>query len=176
MRARNMWGLAGVAAVLAVGTGCTGPADSADPPKSAATGSTTGAATTPPAGTASAQPAPTKPAQTKPAASGTAKPAPAEGTPAGGECPVTGAKLVAALYADPSDIKDRLAKTATLSDVECYRGYAVGLTNPKEADRATVVFRYDSTGRAWHPINGGTAGVCDPEVPRTVRTHLDLCH
>ncbi|GAB1689154.1 hypothetical protein [Krasilnikovia sp. M28-CT-15] len=161
MRGRKWWGLAGVAAVLAVGTGCTGTTTKTDPPTPPAT-------TTPPAATGTTP--------TKPAPNGTHKPSPSKTvvTATGGDCPVTGAKLVTALYADPSDIKNRLAKTATLSDVACYQGYAVGLTNPKEADRATVVFRY--AGGAWHPIAAGTDRTCDQDVPRTVRTHLPLCH
>ncbi|GAB1644824.1 hypothetical protein [Krasilnikovia sp. MM14-A1259] len=176
MRGQKLWGLAGVAAVLAVGTGCTAQKTTTTPPAPAATGSTATGST--PAATPSASKSATGQPSKSGAPKGSTTPSPAHtGTSAAGfGCPVTGATLVKALYADPSDIKDRLAKTATLSGVECYEGYALGRTNPKDADHAMVVFRYDAARHTWHPVSGGTAGYCDNVVPSAVRKHLTHCN
>jgi hypothetical protein len=79
--------------------------------------------------------------------------------------------LLAALERSP--VGRALESTKTLTDIECYRGYALALTHPKHADNAVVVYRY-SAG-SWRVVNGGTAGYCDGVVPTEVRKHLPDC-
>jgi hypothetical protein len=89
----------------------------------------------------------------------------------GAGCPVSEATLLKALRS--SAVSKFLAPTDTLTGITCYQGYALGLTHPRQADNAEVVFHY--TGGAWHAVNGGTAGYCDGVVPAAVRPHLKHC-
>ncbi|WP_433788726.1 hypothetical protein [Actinoplanes sp. CA-252034] len=134
--------------------------------------------------TGSAAPATTAPgsAAGSPAAGGTptagSPAAPASATPktsakpsGGGDCTPSEATLLKALRS--SKVGEDLAPTDTLTDITCYQGYALGLTHPKQADNAQVVFQY--TGGAWQAVNGGTSGYCDDVVPAAVRPHLKNC-
>lgn len=138
------------AAALAV-TGCSSAG--------ATTTATPGPTTTT---TTSAASSPTPVASTRPS---TAKP------PAGTGCPVSEPTLLKALRT--SEVAKSLAPTDTLTGITCYEGYALGLTHPRQADNAEVVFHY--VGGSWHAVNGGTAGYCDGVVPASVRPHLKHC-
>ena len=72
-----------------------------------------------------------------------------------------------------SKVAQSLAPADTLTGITCYEGYALGLTHPRQADNAEVVFHY--AGGAWQAVNGGTAGYCDGVVPASVRPHLKHC-
>ena len=91
--------------------------------------------------------------------------------PVGASCPASEATLLKAFRT--SKVAEVLAPTDTLTDITCYRGYALGLTHPRQADNAEVVFHY--TGGAWHAVNGGTAEYCDGVVPASVRPYLKRC-
>lgn len=156
MNVRTSFVIAAVAAVAL--TGCTdGKTTTSAAPTSPATEAATSAAASPAVSTPANTPAGSPASTTKPAG--------------GGDCTPSEATLLEALRS--SKVNDVLAPTDTLSDITCYQGYALGLTHPKEADNAEVVFHY--TGGAWHAVNGGTAGYCDGVVPAAVRSHLKHC-
>ncbi|BEL04181.1 hypothetical protein Q0Z83_023720 [Actinoplanes sichuanensis] len=140
-------------------TGCSSTTTST----SSAPTNTTPAAT--PTTTTPAAAATTSAATTPPATSSTSKPAAADG------CTPSEATLLKALSS--SKIGEDLAPTKTLTDITCYQGYALGLTHPKEADNARVVYQY--TGGAWTAVSGGTSGYCDGLVPADVQKHLKNC-
>jgi hypothetical protein len=132
--------------------------------------------------TTATAPGTTAPATAAPTASSAAPPpaassnaAPSNAAPSnaalGDDCRVDEATLLAALEHSP--VGRALESTKTLTDIECYRGYALALTHPKHADNAVVVYRY-SAG-SWRAVNGGTAGYCDGVVPAAVRKHLPDC-
>jgi len=129
------------------------------------------------ADTTAAAPGATAPATAAPTASSAAPPsaAPSSATPSSGalgdDCRVDEATLLAALEHSP--VGRALESTKTLTDIECYRGYALAVSHPKHADNAVVVYRY-SAG-SWRAVNGGTAGYCDGVVPAAVRKHLPNC-
>ncbi|GIE86569.1 hypothetical protein [Actinoplanes regularis] len=101
-------------------------------------------------------------------ATGTAAPVASGGSAAGTGCPASEATLLKAFRS--SDVAKSLAPTDTLSDINCYKGYAIGLTHPRDVDNAHVVFHY--TGGGWQAINGGTGDYCETGVPADVRSHL----
>lgn len=153
MNTRTLLILATAAALA--GTGCSraGTATATATPRpgtSTATGGT--AAESPSAPVASTRPSASNP-------------------PAGTGCPASEATLLKALR--KSKIAQDLAPTDTLTDITCYESYALGLTHPRQADNAAVVFRY--TAGTWQAINGGTSGYCDDVVPASVRPHLKRC-
>ena len=127
--------------------------------------------------TTATAPGTTAPATAAPTASSAAPPPAASSNAApsnaalGDDCRVDEATLLAALEHSP--VGRALESTKTLTDIECYRGYALALTHPKHADNAVVVYRY-SAG-SWRAVNGGTAGYCDGVVPAAVRKHLPDC-
>ena len=127
--------------------------------------------------TTATAPGTTAPATAAPTASSAAPPPAASSNAApsnaalGDDCRVDEATLLAALEHSP--VGRALESTKTLTDIECYRGYALALTHPKHADNAVVVYRY-SAG-SWQAVNGGTAEYCDGVVPAEVRKHLPDC-
>lgn len=140
------------------------------------TGTATPTSTVPSAGATTTAPGPTAGSTTAGVTTARSS-APAPSTspsttkPATGTCPPSEATLLRALRS--SKVSDALAPTDTLTGITCYRGYALGLTHPKQADNAEVVFHY--TAGAWHAVNGGTSGYCDGVVPAAVRPHLKHC-
>jgi hypothetical protein len=155
--ARTSWILIS-GATVALAAGCAAPATTS------AGGAASAPATTAP-GTPAASATSAAPSATTTTAPRTAATAASVG------CPVGATTLLAALPG--TDVYADLAPTKTLTDVDCYAGYALALTHPTKADNATVVFRY--TGGKWHPVNGGTSAYCDGVVPADVRKHLDGC-
>ncbi|MEU4222089.1 hypothetical protein [Actinoplanes sp. NPDC026623] len=96
-----------------------------------------------------------------------------KGMPDSHGCPVTADRLLAALR--DSEAYGSLAPTTALNGIDCYGGYALGITDPVGADPATVVFRYREPTNSWTPLAGGTSGQCDGVVPEVVRAHLEHC-
>jgi hypothetical protein len=90
-------------------------------------------------------------------------------------CPTSGPVLLKALGKSAAYKNGDIASTKKLTDVDCYRGYAVAVTVPKNADGLTVVFRYSTAKQTWKLISYGSDGFCVPQVPASVRRHLTLC-
>jgi hypothetical protein len=92
-------------------------------------------------------------------------------------CPVSGAALQAALKASSGDIYARAGKPATLIDPVCYRQYATASTVPDgKSQPSTILFGFDSTSRAWRPLNLGSSEFCTGLVPAEVAAHLPGCN
>jgi hypothetical protein len=147
-------------------TGCDSSADTS--PQAAPTDRPS--ATTPsetPASVAST-PAPAKSTTTTTAVAVTKSPV------AGGGCPVGAATLITARKRN-TELDKAILETRSLSEIDCYRGYAVAISHPvqTQADNAVLVFEY--SGGAWSAVNGGTADFCDGVVPAGVRKELELC-
>ncbi|MEU4160800.1 hypothetical protein [Actinoplanes sp. NPDC026670] len=155
MNVRTPYIVIAMAAVALTGCSSTTTTSSPAPATTTAT-ATSAAATTAPTATSTSAPAPTS-ATTKPAA--------------GDGCTPSEATLLKALRT--SKINDALAPTETLTGITCYQGWALGLTHPKQADNAQVVFQY--TGGKWKAVSGGTSGYCDGFVPADVQPHLKNC-
>ena len=91
-------------------------------------------------------------------------------------CPVNGSTLQAALKASSTDIYARAGKPATLINPVCYRQYATASTAPDgKSQPSTILFGFDSTSRAWRPLNLGSSEFCTGLVPTDVATHLPGC-
>jgi len=158
---RIMTGIAAVVALAAVG----GVAWQLNLPP--VNHSTPGADHSPtPAGVASPTPS---------AVAGTAPVSPPTSTspsrPADG-CPVGAATLLSVLRAWPS--YSSLEPTNTLTNVQCYQGYATARTTGVHAGPARVVFQYHASSKAWSVLAAGTADVCT-QVPADVKPHLGGC-
>jgi hypothetical protein len=92
-------------------------------------------------------------------------------------CPVSGGALQAALKASNGDIYARAGKPATLTNPVCYRQYATASTVPDgKSQPSTILFGFDSTSRAWRPLNLGSSEFCTGLVPADVAAHLPGCN
>jgi hypothetical protein len=92
-------------------------------------------------------------------------------------CPVGGATLQAALKASSADIYARAGKPATLTNPVCYRQFATASTVPDgKSQPSTILFGFDSTSRAWRPLNLGSSEFCTGLVPADVAAHLPGCN
>ncbi|MFF5226777.1 hypothetical protein [Dactylosporangium sp. NPDC000521] len=104
----------------------------------------------------------TGPAPTKPGAS-----------PQAG-CPVDAATLEKAFVAN-LDVSNAVDIGKGLTDISCADDWATAVTQPEAADKATVLFQYDTGKKQWLAIAGGTDGVCRSQVPATVVKKLKNC-
>ncbi|MGA8112826.1 MAG: hypothetical protein WCA46_04090 [Actinocatenispora sp.] len=108
---------------------------------------------------------------------GVLAPPSASGTPSGSAvsdgCPVTAGTLLAALR--ESEIYRRLGEPDDLTDVECYRGYAVAVTvrgDDPEGQATGIVFGYYEARSYWVALNLGSDGYCDGYVPPDISSHF----
>ncbi len=154
MNARTPLVLAAAAFALAAAGCSSSDATAADPATAAPT---TAATATAASATATAG------ASAAPVASQAAEPV------AGGKgCPASEATLLKAFR--DSDTAKHLLPTDTLTDINCYQGYAIAKTQPREGDKSHVVYHY--AGGAWQVLDGGTGDYCETGVPADVRSHL----
>lgn len=139
----------------------------------AATTPSTAPPTTPPTAPPIAEPAGTRqPGTTAP----TQRPAKAPRADDG--CPVDDVVLLRLVHKH----KD-FVPTSGLTDLTCYRGWAIG---GQEIDKdwwakhgpvqpVTFVFRYDPNAGRWSIASGGTGGDCPKSMPADVQKHFRYC-
>jgi hypothetical protein len=121
-----------------------------------------------PTPSAVASPTPSEVARTAPVSppTSTSPSRPADG------CPVSAATLLSVLQAWPS--YSSLEPTNQLTNVRCYKGYAMARTNGVHTGPARIVFQYHASSTAWSVLTAGTADLCT-QVPADVKPQLGGC-